>query len=71
MYFRKLGKTNINVGVIGLGTEFLWHEPQNVVTTVVHEALDNCLKCGSCMKRCPFDVDIMANMEKAIKIFGN
>ncbi len=41
MYFRKLGKTNINVSVIGLGTEFLWHEPQDVVTTVVHEALDN------------------------------
>lgn len=41
MYFRKLGKTDLNVGVIGLGTEFLWHEPKDTVVSVIHEALDN------------------------------
>lgn len=41
MRFRKLGKTDLRIGIIGLGTEFLWHEPLDVVTEVVHEALDN------------------------------
>jgi predicted aldo/keto reductase-like oxidoreductase len=29
-----------------------------------------CIKCGSCMKRCPFEVDIISNIEKAINVFG-
>jgi predicted aldo/keto reductase-like oxidoreductase len=41
LYFRQLGKTNLNVGVIGLGTEFLWHEPKDAVVSVIHEALDH------------------------------
>ncbi len=41
MEYRKLGGTDLRVGVIGLGTEFIWHEPQAVVTEVVHAALDH------------------------------
>ncbi|HEX7713430.1 MAG TPA: aldo/keto reductase [Bacillota bacterium] len=41
MEYRKLGKKGLEIGVIGLGTEFIWHEPQDVVTEVVHEALDH------------------------------
>ena len=28
----------------------------------------DCLKCGDCVERCPFDVDVMANMEQAVKL---
>ena len=41
MQYRKLGRTGLDVGVIGLGSEFLWHEPQEVVLSVVDEAIDN------------------------------
>lgn len=30
-----------------------------------------CVACGACEKRCPFDVKIMENMKKAAEIFGN
>ena len=31
----------------------------------------DCVACGSCEKRCPFDVHVIANMKKAVEIFGN
>lgn len=34
-----------------------------------HKASE-CLKCGECEKRCPFDVPVRENMERARKIFG-
>ena len=30
----------------------------------------DCVKCGSCERRCPFSVQVMANMEKAAVLFG-
>ena len=30
-----------------------------------------CTKCGVCMSRCPFDVNIISNMEKAASLFRN
>lgn len=30
----------------------------------------DCLQCGDCMERCPFDVDVIANMEQAVELFG-
>jgi len=41
MQYRKLGRTELDVGVVGLGTEFLWHEPKEVVLSVVDEAIEN------------------------------
>jgi len=35
-----------------------------------HNGVD-CTKCGSCENRCPFDVPIISNMEKAEKLLGN
>ncbi|MBR0232415.1 MAG: 4Fe-4S binding protein, partial [Synergistaceae bacterium] len=29
-----------------------------------------CIQCGACEKRCPFDVKIRENMKQAEKIFG-
>ncbi len=41
MKYRKLGRTGLDVGEIGLGTEFLWHEPLETVRSVVDEAIGN------------------------------
>jgi len=29
-----------------------------------------CTQCGACLERCPFDVDVIANMSKAVDVFG-
>jgi predicted aldo/keto reductase-like oxidoreductase len=29
-----------------------------------------CIECGDCMERCPFDVDIIAGMQRAVEVFG-
>lgn len=39
--YRKLGRTNIDVSEIGLGTEYLNGQPRDTVVSVVHEAIDN------------------------------
>lgn len=31
----------------------------------------SCIKCGQCMTRCPFGIDIITNMEEATQIFEN
>ncbi len=30
-----------------------------------------CIECGECMQRCPFGVDVMASMHKAVDLFGS
>lgn len=30
----------------------------------------DCTQCGECLQRCPFGVDIISNMERAVEIFG-
>lgn len=30
----------------------------------------DCLRCGECMTRCPFSVDVIARMDKAERVFG-
>lgn len=30
----------------------------------------DCIECGSCEERCPFGVPVMANMQQAVKLFG-
>jgi len=31
----------------------------------------NCTGCNSCVKRCPFNVDVVANMKKAVELFDH
>lgn len=40
MLYRKLGRTGIEVGIIGLGAEYLEHASNDTVISVVDEALD-------------------------------
>jgi predicted aldo/keto reductase-like oxidoreductase len=41
--FRKLGRTNLEVGIIGLGTEHLNKQPRETVVAVIQEAIE----CGA------------------------
>lgn len=41
MEYRTLGKTELTVGVIGLGTEYLNKQPQNTVGSVVQKAIEH------------------------------
>ncbi len=41
MKFRRLGKTNLEVGIISLGTEYIWHDTLEKVEEVVLEAIEN------------------------------
>lgn len=35
-----------------------------------HQA-NECIECGLCMKNCPFGVDVINKMKRAVKLFGN
>ena len=39
MIYRTLGKTALDVGIIGLGTEYLINRPRKTVVNVIHKAL--------------------------------
>jgi aryl-alcohol dehydrogenase-like predicted oxidoreductase len=40
MEYRKLGRTGLDVGVIGLGTEYLNQQPRETVVAAVREAIE-------------------------------
>jgi predicted aldo/keto reductase-like oxidoreductase len=37
---------------------------------VLEHHASECIKCGRCIKNCPFGVDIIGSMERAAKVFG-
>jgi len=42
---------------------------KNHYSLLEHHA-DECVQCGSCMKNCPFDVDVIGKMKQAVRTFG-
>lgn len=63
---------NIDIGWI------IWHVDQarggitnQLMESYAHHQVkaSECNECGVCMERCPFEVDIIAKMEKAVEIF--
>lgn len=36
----------------------------------LHHTAGECIECGACEERCPFEVNVIENMRKAKKIFG-
>ncbi|MDD3221669.1 MAG: aldo/keto reductase [Clostridia bacterium] len=37
---------------------------------VLEHKASECIRCGACEKRCPFEVSIIENMMKAVEVFG-
>ena len=50
-------------------TDGLTPELQAQYDALPHHA-GECTDCGACLRRCPFDIDIQAKMDKAKEIFG-
>jgi predicted aldo/keto reductase-like oxidoreductase len=46
------------------GTESVQHE----YNTLSAKASD-CTECGACVERCPFEVDVLSKMKKAVAVF--
>jgi aryl-alcohol dehydrogenase-like predicted oxidoreductase len=40
LYYNNLGNTGIKVSQIGLGTEYLFHQPKRIVIEVIQEAIE-------------------------------
>lgn len=65
----------ISVGDINKFTDLCIAQGEVVETVREHYAslkhhASECIACGSCMKNCPFGVDIITKMKKAVEIFG-
>lgn len=37
---------------------------------ILAHTAQECVECGACEKRCPFEVEVIKNMKKAVEIFG-
>lgn len=63
----------IDIGMTMRIIDMAKYEKTNSVVSE-YEALSSnasdCTECGVCVERCPFDVDIIANMIQAVDIFG-
>lgn len=65
----------INVGEINKFADLCMAQGEVLETLREHYAslkhhASECIKCGSCMKNCPFGVEIITKMKKAVEIFG-
>ena len=65
----------INVADVNKFTDLCLGQGEVVETVREHYALlehhaSECIECGACMKNCPFGVNIIEKMHKAVEIFG-
>ena len=72
----QVGQNRPGCCAIGLGTEHLEQQREtrdNVLRTAVGAGVNykasECTECGVCVERCPFDVDVIAKIRKAVDIF--
>ncbi|MCL2427355.1 MAG: aldo/keto reductase [Oscillospiraceae bacterium] len=67
---------SINIGQVNRFIDSFLHDPNNNIDDVNHKyqslstKASACTKCGICVERCPFKVDVIARMEQAVDIFG-
>jgi predicted aldo/keto reductase-like oxidoreductase len=64
---------SIDIGTVTRLTDTARYAGNNLVVTR-YESLQvtasACTECGVCAERCPFNVDVIANMKQAVAIFG-
>jgi predicted aldo/keto reductase-like oxidoreductase len=65
---------SIDIGTVTRLTDTARYAGNNQVATR-YESLpvtaSACTECGVCVERCPFNVDVVANMKQAVAIFGS
>jgi len=68
--------SEINIADVHKYLDIARLKPDNVPPGVTHhyKSLKNhasdCIECGSCENKCPFDVKVINNMRDAVKLFG-
>ena len=61
---------NESNGIAEGSPEFRVPDTEAMHYKVLEHHAGDCLQCGLCESRCPFDVSIRENMKRAEKIFG-
>ena len=65
MEFVTLGRTGLCVSEIGMVPETV----REHYAALPHKA-GECIACGACEKRCPFEVPVIERMQRAAQTFG-
>jgi len=64
----------INIGLVIHIADTAQYFPMDEIMAeylVLPVKASECIACGECMERCPFDVDVVARMQKAAECFGS
>ena len=70
MEYRVLGRTGLEISIIGMGCEGMVPETVREHYAVLPHKAGECIQCGACEARCPFHVSIRQNMKRAAEVFG-
>ena len=59
-----------NLGYVEFHSGTVWSEQYNRELYARRQAkASDCIECGVCMERCPFEVDIIGKMRRAVEVF--